>query len=89
MTFSGWVATIAGWYVTEIGRQPWLVYGVLRTADAASAVPASMIATSFAIYMAVYLALLAAYVGTLYYMAGKGRPADVTVEGPGAVPARA
>ena len=36
MTFSGWVATLAGWYVTEIGRQPWLVYGVLRTADAAS-----------------------------------------------------
>ena len=34
MTFSGWVATLAGWYVTEIGRQPWLVYGVLRTADA-------------------------------------------------------
>jgi cytochrome d ubiquinol oxidase subunit I len=30
MTFSGWVATLAGWYVTEIGRQPWLVYGVLR-----------------------------------------------------------
>ncbi len=89
MTFSGWVATVAGWYVTEIGRQPWLVYGVLRTADAASAVPAAMIATSFAIYMVVYLALLAAYVGTLYYMAGKGRPADVTNEGPGAVPARA
>ena len=27
MTFSGWVALVAGWYVTEIGRQPWLVYG--------------------------------------------------------------
>ena len=33
MTFSGWVATLAGWYVTEIGRQPFLVYGLLRTAD--------------------------------------------------------
>jgi cytochrome d ubiquinol oxidase subunit I len=32
MTFSGWVATLAGWYTTEIGRQPWLVHGVLRTA---------------------------------------------------------
>jgi cytochrome bd ubiquinol oxidase subunit I len=30
MTFSGWVATLAGWYVTEIGRQPYLVYGVLH-----------------------------------------------------------
>ncbi len=36
MTFAGWVATLAGWYVTEIGRQPWLVYGVLRTAAAAT-----------------------------------------------------
>ena len=35
MTFSGWVATLAGWIVTEIGRQPWLVYGILRTADVA------------------------------------------------------
>ena len=33
MTFSGWVATLAGWYVTEIGRQPFVVYGLLRTAD--------------------------------------------------------
>ena len=32
MTFSGWVATLAGWWVTEIGRQPFLVYGMLRTA---------------------------------------------------------
>ena len=30
MTFSGWIATLAGWYVTEIGRQPYLVSGVLK-----------------------------------------------------------
>ena len=36
MTFSGWVATVAGWYVTEIGRQPFIVYGLMRTADVAS-----------------------------------------------------
>jgi cytochrome d ubiquinol oxidase subunit I len=86
MTFSGWVATIAGWYVTEIGRQPWLVYGVLATHEAASEVPAAMIATTFLGYMTVYAFLLAAYVGTLFYLAGKGRRADVTAEGPGAVP---
>ncbi len=34
MTFSGWVATLAGWYTTEIGRQPWLVHGVLSTSQA-------------------------------------------------------
>ena len=39
MTFSGWVATLAGWYVTEIGRQPFIVYGLIRTADVASTVP--------------------------------------------------
>ncbi len=39
MTFSGWVATVAGWYVTEIGRQPFVVFGLLRTADVASNVP--------------------------------------------------
>jgi cytochrome d ubiquinol oxidase subunit I len=39
MTLSGWVATVAGWYVTEIGRQPYLVYGVLTTAEAAAKIP--------------------------------------------------
>ena len=38
MTFSGWVATVAGWYVTEIGRQPFIVYGLIRTADVVSTV---------------------------------------------------
>ena len=39
MTFSGWVATVAGWYVTEIGRQPFIVYGLIRTADVVSTKP--------------------------------------------------
>ncbi len=86
MTFSGWVATVAGWYVTEIGRQPWLVYGVLTTQEAASDVPAAMIATTFVGYMAAYLALLAAYVATLFVMVSKGRRAEASPEGPGAVP---
>ena len=71
MTFSGWVATLAGWYVTEIGRQPFIVYGLLRTADVASTVPAPMIALSLAMYVAMYLALIVAYVGVLRYMAEK------------------
>jgi hypothetical protein len=63
MTFSGWVATVAGWYVTEIGRQPFIVFGLLRTADVASTVPAPMIALTLALYVTVYLALLVAYIG--------------------------
>ena len=39
MTFSGWIATVSGWYVTEIGRQPFIVYGLIRTADVVSTVP--------------------------------------------------
>ncbi|SFZ71784.1 cytochrome ubiquinol oxidase subunit I [Chitinimonas taiwanensis] len=73
MTFSGWVATLAGWYVTEIGRQPWLVYGVLRTADAASKVPAGMIASTLFAYLALYAALIVAYVSVLFYLARKAK----------------
>jgi cytochrome bd ubiquinol oxidase subunit I len=71
MAFSGWVATLAGWYVTEIGRQPWLVYGVLSTADAASSVPAPLIGISLGLYLAVYAGLLAAYVSVLFHLMRK------------------
>ncbi|MEO7854015.1 MAG: cytochrome ubiquinol oxidase subunit I [Rubrivivax sp.] len=71
MTFSGWVATLAGWYVTEIGRQPFIVYGLVRTADMASDVPAPMIAATLAMYIVLYLALIVAYIGVLGYMALK------------------
>ena len=71
MTFSGWVATLAGWYVTEIGRQPWLVTGILRTADAASAQPAAIIGLSLSAYLALYIVLLLAYVSVLFHLARK------------------
>jgi cytochrome d ubiquinol oxidase subunit I len=71
MTFSGWLALVAGWYVTEIGRQPWLVHGVLTTAEAASQVPASNIALSLAMYLTLYAALLSAYVSVIFYLAKK------------------
>jgi len=75
MTFSGWLATLAGWYVTEIGRQPWLVTGVLRTVDAISATPAPVIGISLGAYLLVYAGLLLAYVSVLFHLAGhRGRP---------------
>ena len=82
MTFSGWVATVAGWYVTEVGRQPFLVYGVLRTADAASAVPGGQIALTFVVYLALYAALTVAYVAVLKYMAEKPESPDPTLPDP-------
>ncbi len=69
MTFAGWVATLAGWYVTEIGRQPYLVYGVLTTAQAAATIATPMLAGTLAMYLTVYLALLVAYVSVVFYMA--------------------
>ncbi|WDE08417.1 cytochrome ubiquinol oxidase subunit I [Thalassomonas viridans] len=69
MTFSGWLATLAGWYVTEIGRQPYLVTGVLKTSDAVTSVPSGHIALSLALYLAVYAVLIVAYIRTLFVMA--------------------
>jgi cytochrome d ubiquinol oxidase subunit I len=71
MTFSGWVATVAGWYVTEIGRQPFIVYGLVRTADVVSQHPPVMIGLTLALYISLYLALIVAYVTVLKYMAEK------------------
>jgi cytochrome d ubiquinol oxidase subunit I len=71
MTFSGWIATLAGWYVTEIGRQPWLVTGVLKTADAVTTTPAGNVGTSLIIYLTLYVVLLFAYIRTLFVMAKK------------------
>ncbi len=71
MTFSGWVATVAGWYVSEVGRQPWLVNGVLRTAEAAGPVAAGSIAASLITYLLLYVGLLAAYVSVVFYLAAQ------------------
>ena len=71
MTFSGWVATLAGWYTTEIGRQPWLVTGVLTTKQAVGDVAAGMVASSLVAYLALYAFLLVAYVGAVFHLAGK------------------
>jgi len=57
----GFVATLAGWTAAEVGRQPWVVYGVLRTLDAASRLPVASVATSLALFFVVYNVLLAAY----------------------------
>jgi cytochrome bd ubiquinol oxidase subunit I len=80
MTFSGWVATVAGWYVTEIGRQPFMVQGLVRTADLVTSTPAAHVAMSLAGYLVIYLGLLSAYIGVLRYLVSK--PLDL-----GAAPA--
>jgi cytochrome d ubiquinol oxidase subunit I len=86
MAFSGWLATLAGWYVTEIGRQPFVVYGLLRTADVASAVPPAQIALTLSLYVTTYVALLLAYVGVVRQLAEK--PESALLPPPQPVPSR-
>lgn len=71
MTFSGWLATLAGWYVTEIGRQPYLVSGILRTKDAVTTTAPENIAMSLTLYLVIYGFLLIAYIRTLFVMANR------------------
>jgi len=71
MAVSGWVASLAGWYTTEIGRQPWLVAGVLRTVDALGPVPGSHVALTLAAYLILYALLLVTYLGVLVHLALK------------------
>ena len=55
------IAVLAGWTVTETGRQPYIVYGLLKTADAAAPVAAGAVSTSLALFVVVYLVLLLAF----------------------------
>ena len=83
MTFSGWLATVAGWYVTEIGRQPFVVFGLIRVDEVASKIPSPMIALTLAMYVTLYLALIVAYIAVVKYMAEK--PVDMATQ-PGPAP---
>ena len=71
-TFSGWFATLCGWLVTEIGRQPWLVTGILRTKDAAGSVGEAQLGASLTVYLIVYVLMFTAYMVVLTHLAGKG-----------------
>jgi len=68
---AGFLAVLAGWTVTEVGRQPWVVYGLLRTRDAVSpSLTTSDVATSLVLYAIVYLIVFGA---GIYYMARVAR----------------
>jgi len=82
MTLSGWVAVLAGWYVTEIGRQPFLVQGVLRTETAVTDVAASSIGLTLAGYLLIYAVLIAAYISVLFYLARRAGEPDAKREEP-------
>jgi cytochrome bd ubiquinol oxidase subunit I len=80
---SGFVAIIAGWIVAEVGRQPWVVYGVLRTVDAVSPVPPASVASSLTLFIIVYMVLFAAH---LFYSCMVIRHGPEAVEQPAEAP---
>lgn len=79
---SGFLAVLAGWMVTEVGRQPWVVYGVLRTRDAVSPVIASQVATSLTVYVVVYSIVFTAGAIFILRLMAEGPIAAVTAPEP-------
>jgi cytochrome d ubiquinol oxidase subunit I len=69
---AGFVAVIAGWITTEVGRQPFTVYGLLRTADSVSPLAAPAVAASLVAFVIVYFAVFG--IGTWYILKLMGRP---------------
>jgi cytochrome d ubiquinol oxidase subunit I len=81
----GFVAVIAGWVTTETGRQPWIVYGITRTADATSPVIGGAIAVTFALFIVVYGIVFSAGIYFINRLIAKGltaadeEPPDLSV----------
>jgi cytochrome d ubiquinol oxidase subunit I len=76
----GFVAVISGWIVTETGRQPWIVQGILRTADATSPVIGTAIAVSFALFVVVYGVIFSAGIYFINRLIAKGLDAPAADE---------
>ena len=69
---SGLVAVLAGWITTEVGRQPWTIQGLLRTAESASPLAAPAVAASLLAFVVVYFAVFGA--GVLYILKLMAKP---------------
>lgn len=81
---AGFVAVLAGWITTEVGRQPYTVYGLLRTADSASPLAGPAVAASLTAFVVIYFSVFA--MGTLYILRLMAKPPQVGEPGlqPGA-----
>ncbi len=76
---AGFLAVLAGWTVTEVGRQPWVVYGLLRTRDAVTpSITGHDVVTSLICYIVVYLVIFGAGIYYMVRLVKKGPSADVT-----------
>jgi cytochrome d ubiquinol oxidase subunit I len=75
MTPSGIIATLAGWYVAETGRQPWVIYGILRTVDAMSPVPAQALLSNLIAFVCVYAVFIIVFLTFTFRIIRRG-PAE-------------
>lgn len=73
---SGLIALLAGWYTTEIGRQPWVVYGLMRTADAVSNHSELTLSVTLVVLVVVYMAVFGAGIGYVLRIVRRGPEAD-------------
>ena len=80
MSPAGFIAVIAGWFVTEIGRQPWIVSGVLRVQDVVADHSTATVASTLFGYVLLYVLLLVSYVAAVRRLATK--PAESLAMGP-------
>ena len=79
---AGFIAVLAGWVTTEVGRQPWTIYGLLRTAQSASPLDAPAVAASLAAFVIVYFAVFGAGIWYLLHLAKKPPEAhETTLDG--------
>jgi len=69
---SGLIAILAGWMTTEIGRQPWIVYGLQRTKDAVSNHSALALSTTLAVFVVMYFAVFGTGIGYMLKLVAKG-----------------
>ncbi|MEO5938823.1 MAG: cytochrome ubiquinol oxidase subunit I [Sphingomonas sp.] len=83
---AGFVAVIAGWVTTEVGRQPWVIYGLLRTADAVSPIATPGVTGSLIAFVLVYFSVFAA--GTFYILRLMAKPPHDNESDPAATPIR-
>ena len=75
---SGLIAILAGWFTTEIGRQPWVVYGLMRTADASSGHSFAQMSFTLIMFVVVYFALFGAGLSYMLRLVRKGPEAHET-----------
>lgn len=83
----GFIAILSGWFVTEQGRQPWLIQGLMRTADGVSPVPAASVASTLALFVLIYGVIFAMGIYYINRLINRGLMGEA-IEAAGGVPSR-